>query len=93
MISPEGLGQFAHKPAMPMDLPSARVILVGITVPDEDVRSRRLMAAMDTLNERYGRGALRVAAEGIRPAWKMKREWLSPGYTTEWARLPVVRAR
>ena len=33
-----------------------------------------------------------MAAEGIGPAWRMKRERLSPGYTTDWKGLPVVRA-
>ena len=60
---------------------------------ENDVRAQRLMATMDALNGRYGRGTLRVAAEGTGPAWRMKRERLSPGYTTDWKGLPVVRAR
>jgi DNA polymerase V len=55
-------------------------------------RAARLMAAMDSLNHRYGRGTLRVAAEGVSTRWRMKRERLSPGYTTDWAGLPVVLA-
>lgn len=61
--------------------------------PGNDSRAHRLMAAMDTLNGKYGRGTLRIAAEGIGPAWRMKRERLSPGYTTDWEELPVVMAR
>ncbi len=60
---------------------------------EEDARAQRLMVAMDALNNRYGRGTLRVAAEGTGAAWRMKRERLSPGYTTDWAGLAVVRAR
>ena len=60
---------------------------------ENDTRAQRLMATMDALNGRYGRGTLRVAAEGTGPAWRMKRERLSPGYTTDWKGLPVVMAR
>lgn len=61
--------------------------------PEDNSRAHRLMTAMDTLNGKYGRGTLRLAAEGISPAWRMKRERLSLGYTTEWEELPVVMAR
>lgn len=30
---------------------------------------------------------------GIAPEWQMKRELLSPAYTTRWAELPVARLR
>lgn len=49
----------------------------------------QLMAAIDQLNQRYGRGAVRVGAiwPGGRP-WHMKREMLSPAYTSSWRELP-----
>jgi len=50
----------------------------------------RLMAAMDRINGIWGRGTLRSAAEGIAKDWKMKRERMSPAYTTKWAELPRV---
>lgn len=52
----------------------------------------RLMAAIDQLNARYGRGAVRVGMvwPGGR-AWQMKREMLSPSYTSSWRELPRVR--
>ncbi|PQK76852.1 umuDC operon protein [Pantoea ananatis] len=28
---------------------------------------------------------------GIAPAWQMKREMLSPAYTTRWSDIPVAR--
>jgi DNA polymerase V len=53
----------------------------------------RLMATMDSLNDKYGRNTLRVAAQGNGSCWRMKRERVSPGYTTDWEGLPVVLAR
>jgi DNA polymerase V len=48
-----------------------------------------LMAALDRINQRFGRGALRLAAEGTQKTWQMRREKLSPQYTTAWEGLPI----
>ena len=62
---------------------------------DEQGRQARdrenLMKTMDQINETFGRGTLHSAAEGLRKAWAMKREHKTPGYTTRWDQLPVVR--
>jgi len=58
-----------------------------------DGRSVQLMGVLDGINQRYGRGTLRLAAEGVDHSWQMRRGNLSPGYTTNWDDLPVVRAR
>ncbi|MEZ8130373.1 Y-family DNA polymerase [Enterovibrio norvegicus] len=50
-----------------------------------------LMQAFDGLNQRYGAGAVFMAAQGIDPKWGMRREFLSPQYTTRWGDVPVVR--
>lgn len=57
-----------------------------------DARSEKLMGALDDINRRYGRGVLRLAAEGVEKTWQMRRGNLSPGYTTSWDGLPVVIA-
>lgn len=56
-------------------------------------RRDKLMGTLDTINERYGRGTMRLAAEGVAKTWQMRRGNLSPGYTTSWAGLPIVRAK
>lgn len=58
-----------------------------------DARSEKLMGALDGINRRYGRGALRLAAEGVEKTWQMRRGNLSPGYTTCRDGLPAVRAK
>ncbi|MBH2008458.1 MAG: Y-family DNA polymerase [Xanthomonadaceae bacterium] len=50
----------------------------------------KLMQVMDRINATWGRGTLRSAAEGVHKDWKMKREQMSPGYTTRWDQLPVA---
>lgn len=56
-------------------------------------RRAKLMETMDAINGRWGRGAMRVAAEGIQKSWQMKRQRMSPGYTTDWHGLPTVVAK
>jgi len=58
----------------------------------EHSRSDRLMDTLDAINGRYGRGALRLAAEGIAKGWQMRRGNLSPRYTTEWGGVARVSA-
>lgn len=56
-------------------------------------RAEALMRVVDGINQRYGRGSLRLAAEGIEQDWRMRRGNLSPGYTTDWRGLPKVKAQ
>lgn len=57
-----------------------------------DIKSERLMGALDNINQKFGRSTVRVAAEGIEKSWKMRRGNLSPAYTTSWDALATVRA-
>jgi DNA polymerase V len=54
-------------------------------------REERLMETVDKINRKWGRGSLRLAAEGIRQRWKMRRSMLSPAYTSNWEELLVIR--
>ncbi|HBY6596289.1 Y-family DNA polymerase [Klebsiella pneumoniae] len=53
--------------------------------------SEVLMEVLDHLNAKNGRGALYFAGQGIQAAWQMKREMLSPRYTTRYSDLLKVR--
>ncbi|HIC8743258.1 TPA: Y-family DNA polymerase [Klebsiella aerogenes] len=53
--------------------------------------SEKLMEVLDHLNAKDGRGTLYFAGQGIQATWQMKREMLSPRYTTRFSDLPVVR--
>ena len=56
-------------------------------------RGRRLMGALDAVNERWGTGTLEYASSGITKKWKTQFHRRSPAYTTDWKELPVVLAR
>uniref|UniRef100_A0A483LDE1 Protein UmuC n=1 Tax=Klebsiella pneumoniae TaxID=573 RepID=A0A483LDE1_KLEPN len=53
--------------------------------------SEKLMEVLDHLNAKDGRGTLYFAGQGIQTAWQMKREMLSPRYTTRFFDLLKVR--
>jgi DNA polymerase V len=48
------------------------------------------MVAMDQIDTRFGRGSTGFGLERQRGQWRMKREHLSPNYTTQWKDLPKV---
>lgn len=58
-----------------------------------EARSAALMHTMDRINARWGRGTLKPLATGLQQDWRMRRERLSPAWTTNWNELPVVLAR
>lgn len=51
----------------------------------------KLMEVLDHLNAKEGRGALYFAGQGIQQQWAMKREMLSPRYTTRYEDLLQVK--
>lgn len=53
--------------------------------------SEKLMEVLDHLNAKDGRGTLYFAGQGIQTAWQMKRDMLSPRYTTRFSDLLKVR--
>ena len=58
-------------------------------------KSSQLMTALDNVNQRFGKGTLKVASAGLdgdRREWVMKQERRTPRYTTDWGDVPVVRA-
>ena len=64
-----------------------------LPLPTAQVGARsKLMNVMDRLNRGAGRGTLRLASAGISNAWSMKREKMTPAYTTRWDELPVAWA-
>lgn len=80
----------------------AGVILMGITPENsrqsymfEDSshleKSKRVMEAVDKLNSKYGYSKVRVASEGLKKEWHMRRTLLSRRFTTCWEEILLVR--
>ena len=78
------------------------VMLLGIT-PDEQVqmnmfsksqndpRKERLMKSMDGLKRAYGKHSIKSASQGIEQNWRMRRQFVSPRYTTSLDQIPAAK--
>lgn len=77
------LSQFSERGAITGDL----------FAPQPRPNSERLMAVMDAINLRQGRGTVRLAREKSAGNWSMTRELLTPAYTTSWQGLAKVACR
>lgn len=53
----------------------------------------RQLSVLDGVNQKWGRGTVRLLPEGIDKNWSMRRGNLSPAYTTSWDELPKILAR
>jgi DNA polymerase V len=88
--------KYAKAGVLLLDLQSNTVQQGELDLQDDDGQDRgKLMSALDGLNLRYGRGTVLMASAGLagdKRAWSMKQERRTPGYTTCWADMPVVRA-
>ncbi|WP_338108137.1 Y-family DNA polymerase [Novacetimonas hansenii] len=55
-------------------------------------RAESVMATMDALNARFGRGTVRPLATGTRQDWRPRQAFLSPAYTTRFEDIMQVHA-
>ena len=82
---------------MLLDIQSAQTCQLELDM-GEPVAQRdrsRLMAAMDKVNDRWGKGSIKVGSARVGTAprdWGMKQERRTPCYTTEWRDMPAVKA-
>jgi DNA polymerase V len=49
------------------------------------------MDTLDGINQRYGRDTVFLAAQGIEQKWAMRRDLLTPQYSTQWKCLPSIK--
>lgn len=83
--------RFTKAGVLALDLVRAEDAPQDLFTAADSAKAQRLMAAVDALNGRMGRGTIQSAAAGLRPKWQIKREWLSPSYTTRLEDLPIAR--
>ena len=75
------LSQFEQREGMTSDL----------FAPPPRKGSDALMAVVDAINAKQGRGTVRLGRDTSVGKWSMRRDHLSPAYTTSWHGLPKVR--
>lgn len=72
-----------------MDIVDASQHQPDLFQPNQDRPA--LMACLDRINDRYGRGTLFCASQGIERKFEMRREFISPRYTTRISDLPRIK--
>ncbi len=88
---------YAKAGVMLMDLQADSVHQSELVFDDaEEIRDRSpLMATLDGMNQRFGRGTVLMASAGLageRRAWVMKQERRTPAYTTCWNDIAIAKA-
>ncbi|WP_110692126.1 Y-family DNA polymerase [Salinicola halophyticus] len=66
-----------------------------LNAPQSDVdraRSEKLMGVMDELNQKMGRGTVRIGTPSAGAAWHLRCSHRSPRYTTRWEEIPAARS-
>lgn len=61
--------------------------------PKQRMRQEELMKAVDEINQRFGSFKIHIATiDERKKQWQVKKESMSPAYTTSWQQLPKVYA-
>ncbi|MBU0580139.1 MAG: Y-family DNA polymerase [Candidatus Margulisbacteria bacterium] len=55
-------------------------------------KQKKLMRAIDSINQEWGRNTIKSAATGIKKNWRMRQLRKSPRYTTCWEELLIAKA-
>ncbi|ENZ1723998.1 TPA: translesion error-prone DNA polymerase V subunit UmuC [Pseudomonas aeruginosa] len=84
---------YAKAQVLLLDLCHKNEYTPDLFAPEQPIRTERLMNTLDAINSRWGRGTLQPGRTAKPAEWSMRREFLSPAYTTRWAELLRVSAR
>lgn len=74
-----------------MEIGPREIQQTDMFAPLPSPRRHRLMAALDAINQEYGRSTIHLGAEGLSNRWDMRQDLKSPCWTTRWDQLIEVR--
>jgi len=75
---------------MLLDLVPAQLVASTLFDAPDSASSLNRMKAMDAINRRFGCDTVMLGSSGIKPKWSLRREMLSPCYSTDWNELVRV---
>jgi DNA polymerase V len=86
---------YAKVGIMLFDLQAPTGVQLGLSFDERDSdKARKVMATLDALNDRFGKGTLVIGAAlptKAKQTWTMQQNKRTPEFTTNWAELPVIR--
>lgn len=83
---------YAKAQVLLLDLCKRDEYTQDLFAPEQPARTEKLMSTLDAINGRWGRGTLQPGRITKATEWAMRREMLSPAYTTNWNSLLIARA-
>jgi len=72
------------------ELTPANEVQLNLFVEEDSEKKKKLNKAVDLLNNKWGRGALKYAVQGTEKKCKLKNECLSKSFTTKLAEVPMI---
>lgn len=78
------LSEITHQTKAPLDLFRPTYL---------DDHRKIVMDCIDKINEKMGNHKMIYAAAGVSRKWQMRRDHLTPHYTTNWQDIPIVQAK
>ena len=78
-----------HEASISYNAPQCKLPLLSDDHSTQNRQPQALMSVIDAINQ-LGQAKVFFAAKGINQHWAMKRQLLSPAYTTKWAEIPKV---
>lgn len=72
-----------------IDLVDQKFLQGDLFNPSQD--NYKLMDCLDSINHRFGDNTLQFASQGFDKKWAMRRQFMSPKYTTNWADIPKIK--
>lgn len=76
-----------------MTSPDVNAFTDDLFASSQPANSEKVMAVLDSINAKWGRGTLRPGVVPAVPAWSMRRELMSQSFTTRVDQLWRVSAR
>ncbi|QDZ26564.1 Y-family DNA polymerase [Noviherbaspirillum sp. UKPF54] len=73
------------------DIRPEHIVQEDLFAVQETKPREALMDALDKINARFGRGALKISSDGSHRAWEMRADNRSPHYTTDWEQIAECR--
>lgn len=74
--------RYSKAEVMLLDLRQPGEFSDDLFATNQPVQATKVMSVLDEINQRWGRGTLRAASVPVNPAWGMRRELMSQGYTS-----------
>ena len=65
----------------------------GLEKERQQIKPKKISQTLDQLNQHYGTETVLIASCGIKPKWKMRADYKTPSYTTNWEQLVKVWAK